>query len=68
MSKKLTEEYIESFVKENSKCELVEIIRKKNRGLFLKLKCGEDGCSNIFVQSFFNIGIHTIPDPFRPIE
>ena len=54
MSRKLTEEYIESFVKENSKCELVEIIRKKNRGLFLKLKCGEDGCSNIFVQSFFN--------------
>lgn len=54
MSRKLTEEYIENFVKENSKCELVEIIRKKNRGLFLKLKCGEDGCSNIFVQSFFN--------------
>ena len=44
MSRKLTEEYIENFVKENSKCELVEIIRKKNRGLFLKLKCGEDGC------------------------
>lgn len=54
MGRKLTEEYIESFVKENSKCELVEIIRKKNRGLFLKLKCGEEGCSNIFVQSFFN--------------
>lgn len=52
MSKKLTKEYIESFVKENSKCELIEIIR--NGKLFLKLKCGEAGCSNIFVQSFFN--------------
>lgn len=52
MSRKLTEEYIKSFVKENSKCELIEIIR--NRKLFLRLKCGETGCSNTFVQSFFN--------------
>lgn len=46
MSKKLTKEYIENFVKENSKCELIEIIRK----LF-----------KIIFSSVINIiGVHTI--------
>lgn len=59
---KLSDEYLEQFVEENSNCKFIRSIRRKSEGrgaiLYLELQCGEDECDNVFETTW-----NTFRDP-----